>query len=133
MSIETILTDDQIFLAPKIPDFLAIKREQSNGKLKIHISAPHMIYQWKDYKDFFDHVAEFFPEVANVKQPIFTGHKNVMFGKISLAIKGQNIEIIVYPDKQIADYAISERNEDGISYLDLLPPGFFNKIVYYFV
>ncbi len=128
-----LLTENEIYFSQRIPDLLVIKKEECDRKIKIHVASPMRIFHFGEFRKFFDFVAKSIPEVENQFAPYVTDHKNVMFGSLSLKINGQEVEIIVYPDSEIANWAISNKNEICIPYSSFVPNDFWSQLQALFI
>lgn len=133
MSIEDLLTKDEIYFLPRIPDLLVIKREECDGKLIIHVASPVRIFHFGEFKEFFDNIAKNIPEIEDQRAPYVTDHKNVMFGHLYLKKLEEDVEIIVYPDSEIAEFAISKNNKAGIPYSSFVPSDFRSQFEAVFI
>lgn len=128
-----LLTENKIYFSPRVPDLLVIKREECGGKLKIHVASPVRIFHFGEFKKFFNSIAKNYPNIEDQHAPYVTDHKNVMFGHLSLKILKQDVEIIVYPDSEIANWAISKKNEIGIPYSSFVPNDLWSQLQALFI
>ena len=128
MSIEDLLKNDEVHLSLVISHVLVVKREECEGKLKIHIASPVNIYDFGKFNEFFNNFVRCCSDVMCQHNPYVTDHKNVMFGSLCLKINDQDVKIIVYPDSEIANWAISNKNEICIPYSSFVPSDFWSQL-----
>lgn len=133
MSIEKLLTENEVPLSVVICDVLVIKRDECEGELKIHVASPKDIYHFGEYKNFFDDFVRCCPDIKYKHDPYVTGHRNLMFGNLYLKILERDVKIIVYPDSGVANWAISKRNETCIPYSSFVPNDFWSQIQALFI
>ncbi len=124
-----MLKDDGICFLSKNLNVLVIKREDHNGKLKIHVASTKKIYHFAEYKDFFNKFLECCLDVTHKKEPYVTEYRNLMFGFLHSKVSEKDVEIIVYPDSEVAEWAISKGNMTCIPYHMFVPGDFWNQLV----
>ncbi len=132
MSIEDLFKKEEVHLSAVISHVLVVKREECERKRKIHIASPVSIYDFAEYKEFFNNFVRCCTDIKRQNSPYVTDHKNLMFGSLCLIINGQEVEFIVYPDLEIANLAISNRN-NCMRYSSFVPNDFWSQLQALFI